>query len=304
MKILFKILILNLIFTTALSAQAKEERGVANFYHDKYQGRKTASGDLYDKAKFTAAHKTLPFGTIVKVTRLDNKKSVQVKINDRGPYLKGVIIDLSRSAAEKLDLITIGEAHVKIEVLNRKTVKEEPKRKAKKTPAEFSNEDVAIVPPTTNATANNSTPKEKAKTAPKKAPKKVNKKPTAKKEVAAATTKAKAVKTSSKLVVEKDYQSYDLYEVAIRRPSKQGFGVQVASLTNYENVFKQIAVLQGKWFTNILLSVEKGNGESPIYKIILGPFEDEKAAQNYKSNLKKKNKMDGFVVDLATINYN
>ena len=139
MKILFKIVILNLIFVTALSAQAKEERGVANYYHDKYQGRKTASGELYDKNKLTAAHKTLPFGSIVRVTRLDNKKSVQVKINDRGPYLKGVIIDLSRRAAEQLDLITIGEAHVKIEVLKGATVVKEtpkPKTKPQKQPAE------------------------------------------------------------------------------------------------------------------------------------------------------------------------
>ena len=88
MKSTFKIILLNLFLTTALMAQ-DDEFGIASYYSDLFQGKPTASGELYDKAQLTAAHKTLPFGTLVKVTRLDNNKSVQVRVNDRGPFISG-----------------------------------------------------------------------------------------------------------------------------------------------------------------------------------------------------------------------
>jgi len=75
-----------------------KETGKASYYADKYQSRATASGELFDQSAKTAAHKTLPFGTNVRVTNLNNGKSIMVKINDRGPYVRGRIIDLSRSA--------------------------------------------------------------------------------------------------------------------------------------------------------------------------------------------------------------
>jgi rare lipoprotein A len=74
------------------------QTGKASYYADKYQSRATASGELFDQSAKTAAHKTLPFGTYVRVTNLNNGKSIMVKINDRGPYVRGRIIDLSRSA--------------------------------------------------------------------------------------------------------------------------------------------------------------------------------------------------------------
>ncbi len=89
--------------------------GVASYYNDRHHGKKTASGELYHKAKLTAAHRTLPFGTEVKVTNLINGESVTVRINDRGPYAKGRLIDLSKSAAQQIGLIKMGVVKVKIE---------------------------------------------------------------------------------------------------------------------------------------------------------------------------------------------
>lgn len=94
------------------------QTGKASFYADKFDGAMTASGEKYRHSKATAAHKTLPFGTKVRVTNLENNKTVEVVINDRGPYVEGRIIDLSRSAAEALDFINKGLAHVKIEVID------------------------------------------------------------------------------------------------------------------------------------------------------------------------------------------
>lgn len=95
----------------------KIERGNASFYHDKFEGLATANGEVFSQKLLTAAHKTLPFGTFVKVTRVSNGKSVIVRINDRGPFAEGRIIDLSRAAAEKLELINAGVAEVVIEII-------------------------------------------------------------------------------------------------------------------------------------------------------------------------------------------
>jgi rare lipoprotein A len=94
------------------------QTGVASYYADKYHGRTTASGERFDTNKLTAAHRTLPFGTRVRVTNLDNGKQVIVKVNDRGPFVKGRIIDLSRAAAKRVDMIRAGLAKVKVEVLD------------------------------------------------------------------------------------------------------------------------------------------------------------------------------------------
>ncbi|MEM6362373.1 MAG: septal ring lytic transglycosylase RlpA family protein [Bacteroidota bacterium] len=93
------------------------EKGKASYYADKFKGRPTASGAKYMPNKLTAAHKKLPFGTLVKVTNLKNGKSVKVTINDRGPFIKGRIIDLSKAAAKKIDLIKDGVVDVEIKVL-------------------------------------------------------------------------------------------------------------------------------------------------------------------------------------------
>jgi len=90
---------------------------MASYYAVKFQLKKTASGELYDRAKKTAAHRKLPFGTIVKVTNTKNSKSVIVKINDRGPFVKGRIVDLSGSAFGSIASLDAGVIEVKIEVI-------------------------------------------------------------------------------------------------------------------------------------------------------------------------------------------
>ncbi|WP_321493501.1 septal ring lytic transglycosylase RlpA family protein [uncultured Desulfobacter sp.] len=93
------------------------ESGQASFYADKHVNHKTASGELYKHGLKTAAHKKLPFGSIVKVTNTQNRKSIIVKINDRGPFVKGRIIDLSRSAFTIIGNTSSGVINVKIEVI-------------------------------------------------------------------------------------------------------------------------------------------------------------------------------------------
>ncbi|WP_375057936.1 septal ring lytic transglycosylase RlpA family protein [Zobellella sp. DQSA1] len=91
--------------------------GRASFYGHPHHGRKTASGERFNKNALTAAHKTLPFGSRVRVTNLNNQRSVVVRINDRGPYTRGRIIDLSEQAARELNMLRAGVAPVRLEVL-------------------------------------------------------------------------------------------------------------------------------------------------------------------------------------------
>ena len=93
-------------------------KGQASYYADKFHGKATASGEKYDKKKLTAAHRTLPFGTVVRVTNKKNNKSVDVRINDRGPFSSGRIIDLSRAAAEKIAMVNDGVANVEVKIIS------------------------------------------------------------------------------------------------------------------------------------------------------------------------------------------
>lgn len=114
---IFAALLLTPLTTFAKASPGFSQKGSASYYHDRFHGRKTASGQRYNKGALTAAHKTLPLGSTVRVTNLRSGTSVKVKINDRGPFVKGRIIDLSRAAAKKLGMMKRGVAKVKVEVL-------------------------------------------------------------------------------------------------------------------------------------------------------------------------------------------
>ncbi len=109
--------LLAFLITYSISS-AQIQTGKASYYADKFEGQPTASGEKYKHNKLTAAHKSLPFGTKVRVTNTANNQSVEVVINDRGPFVEDRIIDLSKSAAEKLGFITQGLAEVKVEVID------------------------------------------------------------------------------------------------------------------------------------------------------------------------------------------
>ncbi len=106
---------------TGLAAGAQEvgqtETGIAAVYADALHGHRTANGERYDRSKLTAAHKTLPFGTTVKVTNTLNHKSVELRINDRGPFQSNRILDLSAAAAARLGISRRGLREVTLEVL-------------------------------------------------------------------------------------------------------------------------------------------------------------------------------------------
>lgn len=94
------------------------EEGVASWYGPGFDGKQTANGEIFDTTKLTAAHQTLPFDTLLRVTNLENGLVVVVRVNDRGPFVGGRILDLSRAAAERLDMVGSGTAKVRLELLS------------------------------------------------------------------------------------------------------------------------------------------------------------------------------------------
>jgi rare lipoprotein A len=119
-----KMIILSLIylFATAVCLTAYEEEGIASWYGGKFHGRLTANGETFNTHELTAAHKQLPFNTVVRVTNLSNGKTVKVRINDRGPFVDGRTIDLSYAAAVELDMISTGTAPILLQVENMETL--------------------------------------------------------------------------------------------------------------------------------------------------------------------------------------
>ncbi|SKA15861.1 rare lipoprotein A [Chitinophaga eiseniae] len=103
-----------LIISTTACSRKVTQNGKASYYADSFDGKRTANGETFRQRHLTAAHRTLPFGTRVKVVNIANGRTVKVRINDRGPFAPGRIIDLSKKAASKLGMINTGVANVEI----------------------------------------------------------------------------------------------------------------------------------------------------------------------------------------------
>ena len=99
-------------------AEGWEQEGAASWYGDAYHGRTTASGEPFDMRELTAAHRRLPFGTVVRVENLENGREVELRINDRGPFVQGRVLDVSRRGAEELGFLHEGTAEVRLVVVD------------------------------------------------------------------------------------------------------------------------------------------------------------------------------------------
>lgn len=110
------------------------QTGKASYYYGRWIGRKTANGEIYRATDVTAAHKTLPFNTMVRVTNLNNGKQVIVRINNRGPYVRGRILDLSLAAARQIDMTQAGVVPIRMEVLRAVPIQEKPNLKLRLPP--------------------------------------------------------------------------------------------------------------------------------------------------------------------------
>ena len=141
-----KFIVFVLLCSIATCMSAQVYNGKASYYGPGFHGRKCANGDIYDMYKMTCAHKTLPFGTRLKITNKNNGKSAIVEVTDRGPYAKGRIVDLSKASSMELDMVAAGVVNVTVEVLGEEKRKPEAKAPLILYAPELSNEFINEVP--------------------------------------------------------------------------------------------------------------------------------------------------------------
>ncbi|GAB4493102.1 MAG: hypothetical protein OHK0019_16350 [Saprospiraceae bacterium] len=282
---LFTLLALAILATGGIILSSFSENaaeiGKCGYYADSFHGRPTASGEKYNKNALTCSHKTLPFGTKIRVTRLDNKKTVVVRVNDRGPFIEGYIVDVSSAAAKELDIIKIGSTRVKIEVV-------ESAESSRVTDAQAEAEALA-----SNTTANTQTTNNQSNTAVAK--------PITYSQTTAVNTSPKGVaNTTTTQNTEKVAPSSNLFKVDIKPTEKKGFGIQVTSLSNANNVLPIINELQAKYPGKVLVNVVRDEFNNPTYKVLVGPFPDKKSADATKKTVAQKYKK-VMVIDLSSI---
>ncbi len=253
---------------SAFGQAGAEEIGKVSYYSDKFQGKITASGQLYDKDELTAAHKTLPFGTLLRVTNLKTGNSAIVRINDRGPYAKGRILDVSRAAAEGLDLIRSGEIEAKLEIIN---IEDLPM--AKTYPIE------TPLPPDPSI--------ERMNDVKTKSPAPII--------IGESIDETYQTDPQGRLVTGINFKKEGTYRIELREPTPQtGYLVQTASLTNMEGALKEIARLQQQAPGRVLLITEDGKN-GVIFKLAVGPFEEKSDATKMKEKLARKGFPNCFV---------
>lgn len=242
MKLGFSLAFLLLFVCTSFG---QVQTGKASFYANKFSGRMTASGEKYRPNKFTAAHRHLPFGTMVRVTNLANNKSVVVKVNDRGPFVSSRIIDLSRVAAEKLDFIANGTTDVVVKVVDGKN---------------------------DHRLASTNEPKKTVETENKEKP--------------GSTTEVPAKELET-----------EFYELSVGRTKPEGFGVQIGSFQEADNLIRFADNLKASYKKKVTVQL-KTVENTKIYSLILGTFSTRKKAENFEEKVAKKYP-DCFVVSYS-----
>jgi rare lipoprotein A len=266
--------LLSFIGTAFLMGQ---EKGFAINYKESDASRVTSSSELYNPSKLTAAHNTLPFGTMVNVTRLDNGMSVVVKINDRGPFIPNRILALSKAAATSIGLKKYEKVNVQLTIVPKKESSEPLAEKLEKKP------DIPFYQPGSTKTETKET-----------------------EEIPLRLTPVENTKTQQNLVPEKNIVlppaseslKPGLYQIQLHRLPKKGFAIQVGSFQNISVLWNEVSKLHNAWFKQIMIQSKQSEKGLILYKLLLGPFSTKEKANSYKENLKEKYGIGGFIVTL------
>ncbi len=261
-KILSISLVLVSVYAGSLLAQSFEPTGKASFYANKFEGKTTASGEKYRHDLLTAAHRTLPLGTMVRVTNLANGKSVVVKINDRGPFVEDRIIDVSKSAAAGLDFVNDGLTDVRIELV----IEEEQ-------PLDKSGEDVQPVQQTNESKEFIDSTEQKTEI---------------QEPITISTTSDTQPKAAPVPMVTSTY-----YQIKTEKTAPKGFGLQIASYQESANLLDRASVVEKELQQKVTIQVVNSNGNR-VYRLIVGEFDTRAKAEYFKDSI--KNVYPGFVV--------
>ncbi len=265
------------VFAGSLQAQ-KEQDGLAGVISDEFDGSVTKYGVRYSKLELTCAHGVHPYGAVLKVTNLENKRSTTVRVIDKGPFISGRIIELSGEAAKRLGIAQGQQAMVRVELMSQ-SGSATPSTSSTTLPTSSSST-ASSTPPTS------STPKNYSNEARPLSERMAREENTAKAKLAG-----------------RDFAPYGLYEIELRMPEQQGWGVQLASHSNLENVLLGVAALQAKGVKNVLISIERSGLDGVLYKYIAGPYASKEQAEKARSAFRSKGFQGAFIVNLARGNY-
>ena len=238
------------------------QEGKASFYADKFEGRTTASGERYSHTRSTCAHLTLPFGTLVRVTNLANNQTVIVRVNDRGPFVPNRIIDLSRSAAEKLGFTQYGVADVKIEAIEgdgQSIVQQAPTSTQNQRPTEN------VRPQPQKPTSTQQSSKPKTQVAPNPSIQEIKR-----------PTPTENISTSE----------VELYDLNVTRKRPGGFSVQIGSYKELANLLRIADDLRTSLGKEVRVQVATINGEK-VYRLMLGEFSSRREAEAFQPKAAK-----------------
>ncbi|MDX1943086.1 MAG: septal ring lytic transglycosylase RlpA family protein [Saprospiraceae bacterium] len=269
------------------SSTSQEETGVAMYYADYLNGQSTALGEIYNKYELTCSHKYHPKGTLLKVTRLDNNKTVTVRVNDRGTFDGNVIIDLSWAAALDLDLIKLGKAWVKVEVAGYSNLNPAKTASEQSTQPGLSNYDAPQNNPQLTVKGlyndyyknNNNTTN----------PNNTSNKP-----------------TWNNLTVKDPYATTTppSYDTQTRSTSattalSSGYGIQIGSYTVYDNAERLVENMRNAGVNNTYVKESYGSNGTLLYRVVIGSFSSRADATSYLQRLRTSYVADGIVVTLG-----
>jgi rare lipoprotein A len=293
----FLILLFCAAFLPTVFAQAyRSETGKAGFYADKFQGQPMANGALYDKKKLTCAHKQLPFGTRIRVTNLQNQKSVVVEVNDTGPFKEGFIVDLSRAAAAAIGMDRVGVARVRIEPVEPLTA---PLRPLVESPGGELSPEAPRVPSSSGIQLirpyNDGNSARPGATLPP-----TGSSPGSKGGAPPSTY------SSEPAPLQPQTKSRELYQLSIKRPFKEGYAVQVGVMTNLQIGMQEANKLEIDFPDMVLVLVESDPtvpeaSARPLFKVMIGPYYDKASAEKARLVAVKKGYKKPFVVNITDI---
>lgn len=275
--ILQKLILSGLLSVIGIAILIGQEKGFAINYKESDASRVTSSSELYDPSKLTAAHNTIPFGTMVKVTRLDNGMSVVVRINDRGPFTPNRIVALSKAAAYTIGLKKYEKVIVQLTILPKKESTEPLVEKPEKKP------DIPFYQPGSTKTETKETEDLSLRIDP-----------------VDGTRIQQNTDTEKNMVSSPINEPLKpgLYQIQLNRLPEKGFAIQVGSFQNISVMWSEVSRLHNAWFKQIMVKTVKTANGLVLHKLLLGPFATREKASSYKGNLKEKYGIEGFIVPL------
>lgn len=270
--------------------------GTAQIYPDYHEGNPTALGEVFSQQQMTAAHKKLPLGTIVKVTRLDNGLSTTVRINDRGAYCDDCVIDLSKAAAQQLDILSIGQARVKLSIIGASSTNPTSYGAAASLTPEPKLTSRGVPPPTSPTAYQTTLPSPNAYQVDEP-------RLTARTPVANNTpnTQISAVNREPAPATPTKGITANIGEVNVIDVPISPYAVQLGAYSKYANAERHVLKLQGQGFNNIFLLKELNQDGAPLHRVIVSPFLSLDDAREYVEDLADYHDIKGLVFQTKLI---